>query len=485
MQPGKDGCIWLDMNVKKFRPISRSIMITLLIYAVLMCAGLSFVTYRIYTKSFYNRYKTQMESILTYVQQYIDDDDMSECARTYVESPKYKETREIFDNFVDHYSDIHYLYIVKVLDPDDPVKMRSILAANSTYEKENEPENVINLGDGDEDWYTDETTQKFREILDGDEDVYFLQPSAWGLDYTLGRPLINSKGEHYAVLCVDVSMDELRNSLYRSILTNVVFIILFTALLVILLIVWMRIHVTVPLKDLEDSVKDYAESSLGQRNPDQLVFNQPKVRINNEIMSLGESIHKMSINLRDYAKDNATAEKRVEGLKGYVTKINDVAYCDPLTKVKNRAAYERKVEALEADIYNRVAQFAVVMADLNNLKKINDEYGHDKGNEYIIGACEIISDAYKHSPIFRVGGDEFVVVLEGKDYKNRDTLIESVRNELEQSFNDTEREPWNRYSAALGMAVYTYGEDEDVEAVFKRADDEMYDAKVKMKANRQ
>ena len=473
------------MGTKKFHPINRNITVTILIYAVLMCVGLSFITYRVYTTSFYNRYKTQMESILTYVQQYIDDDDMSECASTYVESPKYKETREHFDNFIDNYGDIHYLYIVKVLEPDDPVKMRSVLAANSTYEKENEPENVINLGDGDETWYDERTTQKFREILNGNEDVYFLQPSAWGVDYTLGRPLINSQGVHYAVLCVDISLDELKDSLYKSIFMNITFIVLYAVALVLLLIIWIRVHVTVPLQKLDDSVKDYADSSHGQSNPDQLIFKKPEFRINNEIMSLSESIYKMSTEMRDYAKNNATAEKKVAGLKGYVSKINDVAYCDPLTKVKNRAAYDKKVEELETDIFNQMAQFAIVMADLNNLKKINDEYGHDKGNEYIMGACEIISDAYKHSPIFRVGGDEFVVILEGRDFRNRDALLESVRQEFEATSQDMELEPWRRFSAALGMAIYTHGEDGDVETVFKRADEDMYAAKVAMKANRQ
>ena len=470
---------------RNFHPIKRNITIMIILNMLLMIVLFSFVTYRIYTKSFYERYKTQMKSIVTYVQQHIDDDDMSKCADTFVESPKYKETREFFDNFIDNYSDLHYLYMVKVLEPGDPIKVRSILAANSTFEKENEPENLIYLGDGEEGWYDEETAEKFREILNGTEDVFFLQPSAWGVDYTLARPLTDSSGKHYGLLCVDISGDELKDKLYKSIFINIALIVIVGAAMIFVLLLWMRIHVTVPLKKLEDSVKEYAESLQNRNNPDDLLYSPPEIKVNNEIKTLSSSIAAMSLNIRDYAKKMTVANKQVEGLQGYVSKINDVAYYDPLTRVKNRAAYDKMVEELEDDIYNLNARFAIVMADVNYLKKINDEFGHDKGNEYIIGVCKLLSDIYKRSPIFRVGGDEFVIVLEGKDYANRDELKKTAEEEIRKASTDMEAEPWNRYSAALGMSVYVQGEDTGVEEVFKRADEEMYAAKVKMKAVRE
>lgn len=472
------------MKNAKFHSIRKHITIMVFLHILVICIGISFVTYGIYSKSFYARYRAQMASILTYVEKHIDNDDMSKCAASYTESPKHKVTQAFFDDFVDNYTDLHYLYIIRTTEPDDPAGIRSVCSANSSYEKENEPENVIHIGDGEEGWYTQETIEKFREIQSGDTDVYFLQPSVWGVDYTLARPLIDSAGNHYAMLCVDISLKELQQSLYKSIFLNIGLIILFGILVIVILLLWMRRNVMIPLKNLEDSVKEFAESSQDQRNPDQLIFNQPDFKVNNEISSLSESIYNMSLNMRDYAKENISAEKKVEGLKGYVSKINDVAYFDPLTRVKNRAAYEKKCEDIEADIFNQMARFAIVMADINNLKKINDEFGHDKGNEYIIGVCGILSDIYKRSPIFRVGGDEFIIILEGKDYANRDELIKIARDELEKASADETAEPWHRYSAALGMAVYVQGEDENTESVFKRADEEMYSAKVSMKAQR-
>jgi diguanylate cyclase (GGDEF)-like protein len=254
---------------------------------------------------------------------------------------------------------------------------------------------------------------------------------------------------------------------------------------VLILLWWIRVHVTLPLKRLEDSVKEYAESLQTPRNPDDLLYSPPEIKINNEIKSLSQSISAMSVNIRDYAKKITAVSKEVEGLQGYVSKINNVAYSDPLTRVKNRAAYENACGELIDDIYNMNARFAIVMADVNNLKKINDQYGHDKGNEYIVGVCRILSDIYKRSPIYRVGGDEFVIVLEGKDYDNRDVLRRTANEELMKTACDTTADPWKRYSAAIGMAVYEKGRDMSVEEVFKRADEDMYAVKVKMKAKRE
>ena len=123
--------------------------------------------------------------------------------------------------------------------------------------------------------------------------------------------------------------------------------------------------------------------------------------------------------------------------------------------------------------------FGIVMADVNSLKAINDLYGHDKGDEFIKGACKIICDTYSHSSIYRIGGDEFVVLLQGRDYANRDHLIRVARDIFDVIMHDIEKKAWNRYSMALGMSVWEEGDDFD--KVFSRADQNMYEEKAKIK----
>ena len=127
---------------------------------------------------------------------------------------------------------------------------------------------------------------------------------------------------------------------------------------------------------------------------------------------------------------------------------------------------------------------AIIMVDLNRLKYVNDTYGHEKGDFYIKGSCKMICDLFKHSPVYRFGGDEFVVVLTGDSYDVRGELLEMARNAFLKSGAREENDPWKRFSAAVGMSEYTGDPNERVDDVFKRADENMYEYKVKMKSNR-
>ena len=100
------------------RPLSRSVTIVCALFIGLLCVVLSVATYRLYTTSMYTRYQKQMASIVTYIESHFDHDDMSECAKTYVESETYKEFQKFFDDFIDHYDDVHYLYIMQIVEPD-------------------------------------------------------------------------------------------------------------------------------------------------------------------------------------------------------------------------------------------------------------------------------------------------------------------------------------------------------------------------------
>ena len=139
---------------------------------------------------------------------------------------------------------------------------------------------------------------------------------------------------------------------------------------------------------------------------------------------------------------------------------------------------------MDEDIASGKAVFAVVMTDLNNLKKVNDTYGHEHGNEYITGACHEICTVFQHSPVFRIGGDEFVVLLENSDYERKEELLAELKARFDETCNDMSKEPWERYSAAMGMAAYRPGEDISMDDVFKRADSLMYKDKLDSKMGR-
>ncbi|SER44955.1 GGDEF domain-containing protein [Lachnobacterium bovis] len=157
-------------------------------------------------------------------------------------------------------------------------------------------------------------------------------------------------------------------------------------------------------------------------------------------------------------------------------KTRKIAFVDALTGVHSKHSYFEYEKVLNKRIENKEGlQFAVIVFDLNNLKKINDELGHDCGDKYIKDGCKLICNVFAHSPIFRVGGDEFVAVLQGRDYLNREYLTKTFSRMV---MNNTEI---NGVVVAWGMDEYIVEKDDDYQAVFERADKKMYENKRQLK----
>ena len=164
--------------------------------------------------------------------------------------------------------------------------------------------------------------------------------------------------------------------------------------------------------------------------------------------------------------------------------MNRLANLDALTGVRNKRAYNTEAEKLEKTIREGTAQFGLAMVDMNYLKQTNDLYGHEKGDIAIKELCNIICGVFVHSPVFRVGGDEFVVVLEKREYQRRDALAKEFESIIARMATDESLEPWEKLSAAIGYAVYDPKTDKCVEDVLNRADEHMYEQKKKMKVER-
>ncbi len=146
------------------------------------------------------------------------------------------------------------------------------------------------------------------------------------------------------------------------------------------------------------------------------------------------------------------------------------ASIDALTGVKNKRAYLDAEARLDSQIKEeRLPEFAVVILDVNDLKIINDTAGHQAGDQCIRDACKTICDIFKHSPVFRVGGDEFAVITQGNDYARIDELLEQV------DAHNAEAARTGGVVVACGMS--RYDNDGSVAPVFERADQNMYENK--------
>ena len=154
---------------------------------------------------------------------------------------------------------------------------------------------------------------------------------------------------------------------------------------------------------------------------------------------------------------------------------NEMARRDELTHVKNKTAYHEKEKDLQKQIDAGCDPFGIVVCDVNDLKMINDTEGHRAGDEYIKACCLMICRTYQHSPVFRVGGDEFVVILRGSDFANREKLLADLQRRVEENIRISEGPV-----VASGMAEFRPG-DRLVGDVFTRADSRMYENKTHLK----
>lgn len=167
-----------------------------------------------------------------------------------------------------------------------------------------------------------------------------------------------------------------------------------------------------------------------------------------------------------------------DNVKAHISDLSGQVFIDALTHVKNKGAFSQVIDELQENLNsgNQNPEFAIGVFDCDSLKVINDRYGHDKGDLYLKTASRTICDVFKHSPVFRMGGDEFAVILKKEDFCNMKALLEHF-DEVTDEINVSAAEPWEQVHISKGFAVFDPTEGTTVIEVIQRADKLMYENK--------
>ena len=187
------------------------------------------------------------------------------------------------------------------------------------------------------------------------------------------------------------------------------------------------------------------------------------------IFVLGNEKREYLLALEEEKRHLSEQEKALDTAK-------ELAYVDPLTGAKNKHAYvesEEKVDALIRD--GKMEQFALAVFDLNDLKAINDTKGHEAGDLYLKKSYALIRKHFPETPVYRYGGDEFVVALTGEAFLKRHENIAAFNADVDKNLGTGEP------VVATGLSDFRMGEDNTLRAVFGRADESMYARKRKLK----
>ena len=430
-----------------------------------------------FSHSMYSRYDAQLTNIMTYVEHNADIDDLQNCVNTGTTSETYAGFQKFLNSIIDDLG-LSYLYVV-IPKPQEGIMVNVISATNAKEIAAGETDMALFETT---DAYTKKELERYYSCWDKDSITFFKENSDYGYYYTACKPLTATDGQTVALLCADISIEHLRNIQITYFVLVAIITLLIGFAFAVIISIWLRKNITKPIKELEKSARDFAERSSETEDIEVIDFKTPEDKHNKEIRSLYSAIKLMSVNLKKHVESIISAEQRARFAEEEADDMTRIAYRDSLTHVKSKAAFDKTSIETNIEIQDKgVSDLAVVMADINGLKNINDTYGHEYGDSYIKGVCRIICTTYKNSPVFRVGGDEFIVILRGDDYEKRDELLAALNEKSEACTSDMSVEPWQRYSVSAGMAVYDGSEDVTVDKLLKEADEIMYKNKAEFK----
>ncbi|MDE6016418.1 MAG: GGDEF domain-containing protein [Acetatifactor sp.] len=182
---------------------------------------------------------------------------------------------------------------------------------------------------------------------------------------------------------------------------------------------------------------------------------------------------------------SSSLEKMINAVKLGVQSefVSQLAYRDGLTGIGNRTAFQERLVELEKE-KKQLPGIAIIMFDVNDLKLINDNQGHQKGDQLLVCSAEIIKTAVEsvEGICYRIGGDEFACIISGEDVAGRcEKAIVCFKKGMDD-YNSVEGQPF-RISIASGYALYDkLQEKEMLMDVYQQADVRMYENKKQIKA---
>lgn len=336
--------------------------------------------------------------------------------------------------------DIDWAYITSLVDEISLYETGYAFLIDESYNVvySKELESGTNITD-----FSDELQGIDKEELIRNDKVYEL--TLKGKDKTVAFSIL-ANGEYMAVAAPENEI----NANFNALVSRVVALALATGLIFVFITMQIAKTIIHPLKELDKAAQDIAHGNLDV---------DLNICSNDEVGTLAESL-------------SETARQ----LKVKINYINSLAYSDKLTGVKNNTAYLQEVAFIKNDILQKKADFSVFVIDVNGLKYINDNFGHEVGNELIIKVTQMIAEVFGEENIYRIGGDEFAVIL--CDFPEKE--CERYEKAFDEIVENQKGKIW--VSASIGYATYNKKMDSTYESVFNRADEDMYDKKVRMKA---
>ena len=314
-------------------------------------------------------------------------------------------------------------------------------------------------------WETGEKQDGFKEFN-----------NSYGHTYCCYTPLIIN-GQKMGLIATEIEVDRVNKEILEDTLKQIAIIALIYLVATFAIIEVISRTVTERIEQLAGHVRDYTKSR-DSRVADSI---DESIKGNDEIADLSASFSNMIREVEKQIKSLQYTSQVLSDTKAQIRKAGGQGYKDMLTGIRNRNAFDDEIKKLALEVQNEKAEFGLAAINMNGTKAINETYGYDNGNHAIRKLCFIVCHVFEHSPVFKVGGDEFMVVLKGDDLRKSKELVAELRARLDKLSKDAALQPWEKVSAAIGVAFYEKDRDLSVEDLAERAVREMQDEKAGMK----
>jgi len=214
------------------------------------------------------------------------------------------------------------------------------------------------------------------------------------------------------------------------------------------------------------------------RNNDMLMLAEGKIRTNEECVTYPDGSNVFLLTKKiPFVYDEANTgilgiSRDVTSLEKANQQLKEQTLLDELTKVKNRKAYNLKVQELLASFERYQTAFSIISIDIDDFKKINDHFGHDIGDKALKTFSTLIESHIRQTDhLFRIGGEEFVVLSESKTKFDAIKLAEKLR----KTVADACLLPEVSITISLGICEVRSGDCSN--SIAKRVDTLLYHAK--------
>lgn len=292
----------------------------------------------------------------------------------------------------------------------------------------------------------------------------------WGNFYSSYSPVFDSKGKVAGIIGVDFNEEWYNGQVWKNTYFVILFSVLFTlvgAAAILFINGRMRrrfdalnAELAVLSNDVEE-LTDELLSSAGYKDE------KPKDDCSGgKEGDEGDELRTLSCRIHSMHKE----------MERYLVYMHAQVNTDALTRVGNTTAYMERQKELEAKILDGSASFSAAVFDINDLKSINDNYGHVCGDRVIRAAAVFISTHFGVKNTFRIGGDEFIAIAENTDPQKLEKLLTGIDESIE-AYNRGCPAQEAKLSLSRGYSDFIPERDHSFRDVFIRADGQMYDSK--------